>query len=37
MIILIVVDLPAPLGPIRPNTSPGRAVKLMPSTAFTSP
>src|SRR5262249_40855268 len=34
---LTVVLLPEPLGPIRPNTSPGRIEKSMPSTARTPP
>jgi hypothetical protein len=34
--ILIVVVLPAPLGPSRPNSSPRRTVKLTPRTATTS-
>src|SRR6202162_4438044 len=33
--ILIVVVLPAPLGPSSPNSSPGRTSKLMPRTAST--
>ena len=33
MSILIVVVLPAPFGPSRPNSSPGRTSKLMPRTA----
>jgi hypothetical protein len=33
----IVVDLPAPLGPRRPNTSPLFTSKLMPSTAAIFP
>jgi hypothetical protein len=32
-----VVVLPAPLGPSSPVISPSRAVKLTPSTAFTTP
>src|SRR6185437_3353532 len=32
-----VVVLPAPFGPSRPVISPSRAVKVTPSTAFTSP
>jgi hypothetical protein len=32
-----VVDLPAPLGPNRPNTSPGGTAKSMPFTASTPP
>jgi hypothetical protein len=32
-----VVDLPAPLGPSRPNTSPGSTVKSIPRTASTPP
>ena len=36
-IIRIVVDLPAPLGPRKPVTTPGRIVALMPSTASLSP
>ena len=35
--ILIVVDLPAPFGPSRPNTVPARTVKLRSSSAVTSP
>src|ERR1700735_3858177 len=34
---LIVVDLPAPLGPRKPNTSPIATSKLIPRTARTSP
>ena len=34
--ILIVVVLPAPLGPSRPNSSPGSIPKLTPRTASTS-
>jgi hypothetical protein len=33
----IVVVLPAPFGPSKPNTWPGSAAKLMPSTATVSP
>ena len=33
----IVVDLPAPLGPISPKHSPGRTSRSTPSTACTSP
>src|SRR4051794_5760769 len=33
----IVVDLPAPFGPRKPVTWPGRTVKLMPSTAVFGP
>src|SRR5438132_3297552 len=33
----IVVDLPAPLGPSKPNTSPGATSKVMPFTASTPP
>jgi hypothetical protein len=33
----MVVDLPAPLGPSKPNTSPGATSKSMPRTATTSP
>ena len=33
----IVVDLPAPFGPSRPNTSPGATSKSMPFTASTPP
>ena len=33
----IVVDLPAPFGPRRPNTSPAVTSKLMPRTASTPP
>ena len=36
-IMSIVVVLPAPLGPRRATTSPGRMVRSMPSTAVTSP
>src|SRR5207342_684735 len=36
-IIFIVVDLPAPLGPSRPSTSPGSTLKLIPSTAVSRP
>ena len=36
-IIRIVVDLPAPFGPRKPVTCPGRTVKEMSSTATTSP
>jgi hypothetical protein len=32
-----VVVLPAPFGPSRPNTSPDRTEKLIPSTATSSP
>jgi hypothetical protein len=35
-IIFIVVDLPAPFGPSRPNDSPGGTSKLSPSTATKS-
>jgi hypothetical protein len=35
--ILIVVDLPAPLGPRKPKVSPGWTSKLMPRTASTCP
>src|SRR5687767_10052891 len=35
--ILIVVVLPAPFGPRKPNTSPVRTLKLTPSTAVKSP
>src|SRR5215212_11951836 len=34
--ILIVVDLPAPLGPRKPNSSPARTDRSMPRTASTS-
>src|SRR5450759_4696463 len=34
---LIVVDLPAPLGPRNANTSPSETSKLIPSTAVNSP
>src|SRR3954447_3445669 len=34
---LIVVVLPAPLGPRKPNTSPGATSKLTPRTASSSP
>ena len=37
MIILIVVDLPAPLGPRRPKISPSRVAKEISSTALTLP
>jgi hypothetical protein len=33
----IVVDLPAPLGPRKPVTTPGLTVKLRPSTATFPP
>ena len=33
----IVVDLPAPLGPRKPVTRPGRATKLTPSTTVVRP
>jgi hypothetical protein len=33
----MVVDLPAPFGPRKPVTWPGRTVKLMPSTAVFGP
>ena len=33
----IVVDLPAPLGPSRPNTSPAATSKLIPLTASIPP
>ena len=33
--IFTVVDLPAPLGPTRPNTLPGATPKLTPASAFT--
>src|SRR5215469_3735522 len=36
-IIRIVVDLPAPLGPRNPVTTPGRTVKVSPSTAVFDP
>jgi hypothetical protein len=32
-----VVDLPAPFGPSKPNTSPGTTSKLIPRTASTPP
>ena len=35
--ILMVVDLPAPLGPRNPNVSPVRTSKSMPRTASISP
>ena len=35
--IRIVVDLPAPLGPRKPVTRPGRATKVTSSTAVCSP
>src|SRR5947208_10268182 len=37
IIIRIVVDLPAPLGPRKPVTTPGFTVKVRSSTASTSP
>src|SRR5215472_1889561 len=37
VIIFIVVDLPAPLGPRNPSTSPRGTVKEMSSTAFSGP
>src|SRR6516225_4771975 len=37
VIIFIVVDLPAPLGPRKPSTSPRGTVKEMSSTAFSGP
>ena len=37
MIIRMVVDLPAPLGPRKPVTLPGSTVKLMRSTAVFAP
>ena len=36
-IIFIVDDLPAPLGPTKPNASPRRTAMSIPSTAVTSP
>ena len=33
--ILMVVDFPAPFGPMRPSSSPSRSVKLMPLRAST--
>jgi hypothetical protein len=36
-IMRIVVDLPQPLGPRKPNTSPRRTSRSMPSTAVKSP
>ena len=36
-IIRIVVDLPAPLGPRNPVTTPGRTVNESPSTAVFAP
>src|SRR6266481_7037629 len=36
-ITLISVDLPAPLSPIKANTSPGRSVRLIPLRARTAP
>ena len=36
-IIRMVEDLPAPLGPRKPNASPGRTSTSMPSTAVKSP
>jgi len=35
MLTTTVVDLPAPFGPSRPNTSPASTVKSMPATAST--
>jgi len=35
--IFMVVDLPAPFGPRKPSTSPGRTVSEMSSTAFSGP
>ena len=35
--ILTTVDLPAPFGPRKPNTSPGATERSIPSTAITSP
>ena len=35
--IFMVVDLPAPLGPRKPSTSPGRTLREMPSTARNAP
>ena len=35
--IRMVVVLPAPFGPRKPVTCPGRTVKLRPSTAVTEP
>ena len=37
MIILIVVDLPAPFGPSSPSVSPGATLNETPSTADLSP
>src|SRR6266567_2461081 len=37
VIIFIVVDLPAPFGPRKPNTSPRGTVNEMSSTAFSGP
>jgi hypothetical protein len=37
MIMRMVVDLPAPLGPRKPVTVPGAMVKLIESTAILSP
>ncbi len=37
VIIFIVVDLPAPLGPRNPSTSPGATWKEMSSTAVSGP
>ena len=36
-IMRMVEDLPAPLGPRKPNASPGRTSTSMPSTAVKSP
>ena len=33
----MVVDLPAPLGPAKPVTRPGMAVKVIPSSASGAP
>jgi hypothetical protein len=37
MIIRMVVDLPAPFGPRKPVTMPGRTVNVSPSTAVLAP
>jgi hypothetical protein len=37
IIILIIVDLPAPFGPSIPKISPSLADREIPSTAFTRP
>ena len=35
--IFMVVDLPAPLGPRKPTTSPGSRAKLTPASAWNGP